>query len=112
MKATIAIVAVVCAVGTYPVFGQQNFSMYDRSYSGPVNVYGQPAFEPVPNSQRQGGQPQQARPGLVPSAVNRLGGIGGYLWGFMPAPIRGAASPYAVPPGSGHVNVNFVPGSP
>jgi hypothetical protein len=112
MKAAIVIVAVVCVVCTCPVFGQQNFSMYDRHYSGPVNRYGQPAFNPIPNSRQQGGQQHQALPGIIPSAVNRMGNVGSYLWSFMPAPIRGAASPYAVPPGSGHVNVNFVPGTP
>ena len=63
-------------------------------------------------SQRQGGQQQQANQAIIPRAVDRMGDLGSYLWSYMPAPVRGADSPYAVPPGSGQVNVNFVPGSP
>jgi hypothetical protein len=109
MKTVIAIVAVILSVCVQPVFGQQGSQMYDRSYSGPFNMYGQPAYTPLPSTQRQGGQ--QSTGGIIPGAVDRVGDFGSYLWSYMPAPVRGAESPYTVPPGSGQVNVNFVPGS-
>jgi hypothetical protein len=110
MKTVITIVAVVLCVYSQPVFAQQDSPMYDRSYSGPYNMYGQPTFTQLPSSQRQGVQSPQAE-GIIPRAVDRVGDFGSYLWGYMPAPVRGAGSPYTVPPGSGQVNVNFVPGS-
>jgi hypothetical protein len=111
MKTVIAILAVVSSVCVQPVFGQQNSPMYDRSYSGPYNMYGQPTFTQLPPTQRQAVQQQQANQAVIPRAVDRIGDLGSYLWSYMPAPVRGADSPYAVPPGSGQVNVNFVPGS-
>jgi hypothetical protein len=111
MKTVIAILAVVSSVCVQPVFGQQNSPMYDRSYSGPYNMYGQPTFTQLPSTQRQAVQQQQANQAVIPRAVDRIGDVGSYLWSYMPAPVRGADSPYAVPPGSGKVNVNFVPGS-
>jgi len=111
MKTVIAILAVVFTVCVQPAFGQQDSPMYDRSYSGPYNMYGQPTFTQLPSTQRQGGQQQQANQAIIPRAVDRVGDLGSYLWSYMPAPVRGTDSPYAVPPGSGQVNVNFVPGS-
>ena len=55
MKTVIAILAVVFSVCVQPVFGQQDSPMYDRSYSGPYNMYGQPTFTQLPSTQRQGG---------------------------------------------------------
>jgi hypothetical protein len=111
MKTVITIVALVLCVYSQQVFAQQDSPMYDRSYVGPYNMYGQPAFTQLPSSQRRGAQQPQAADGIIPRAVDRVGDFGGYLWGFMPAPVRGADTPYTVPPGSGRVNVNFVPGS-
>ena len=110
MKTVISILAVVFSVCVQPVFGQQDSPMYDRSYSGPYNMYGQPTFTQLPSTQRQGGQ-QQANQAIIPRAVDRMGDFGSYLWSYMPAPVRGADSPYTVSPGSGQVNINFVPGS-
>lgn len=88
----------------------QPFSPYDRNYSGPMNMYGQPTFSvpqygPVQRAQQQG------QDGYVPMAVDGLYHLGSYLWSFMPAPLTGAKSPYDIPQGSGQVNVNFVPGT-
>ena len=110
MKTVIAILAMALSVCVQPVFGQQDFQIYDRSYSGPYNMYGQPTFTQLPSTQRQGGQ-QQVNQAIIPRAVDRMGDFGSYLWSYMPAPVRGEDSPYAVPSGSGQVNVNFVPGS-
>lgn len=110
MKTIITIVAVVLCICAQPAFAQQDSPMYDRSYSGPYNMYGQPTFTQLPSTQRQGVQ-QQAAEGIIPRAVDRVGDFGSYLWSYMPAPVRGADSPYTVPPGSGQVNVNFVPGT-
>jgi len=110
MKAVIAIVAVLFCVCAQQVFGQEASPMYDRSYAGPYNMYGQPTFTQLPSTQRQGAQ-QQSSTGIIPRAVDRMGDFGGYLWSYMPAPVRGVESPYSVPPGTGQVNVNFVPGS-
>lgn len=111
MKTVISIVAVVLSVCAQPVLAQQNSQMYDRSYSGPFNMYGQPTFTPLTAPQRQAARQQQTNQAIIPRAVDRVGDFGSYLWGYMPAPVRGAESPYAVSPGSGQVNVNFVPGS-
>jgi hypothetical protein len=110
MKTIIIIVAVVLCVYSQAVFAQQDSPMYDRSYSGPYNMYGQPTFTQLPSSRQQGVQQQQTE-GIIPRAVDRVGDFGSYLWSYMPAPVRGVNSPYTVPPGSGQVNVNFVPGS-
>ncbi|MCA1961502.1 MAG: hypothetical protein LDL33_11980 [Desulfomonile sp.] len=85
--------------------------IYDRSYSGPRNYYGQPTFEPY---HLQGQQAQQGQPvdnGLIFQAARGIYQIGNFLWGFTPAPLRGVQSPYSMSPDSGQVTVNFVPGT-
>ncbi|MFH0959830.1 MAG: hypothetical protein V1897_14125 [Pseudomonadota bacterium] len=84
--------------------------IYDRSYQGPMNMYGQPALIIPPNQAGQNSSPSGSQ-GLLPMAVDGLSQAGGYLWSYMPAPVRGAQSPYAVPPGSGQVTTSFVPGT-
>lgn len=90
---------------------QQAPAMYDNSYSGPMNVYGQPVFSMGQRAGQQAQNPQTIHNGLIPQAARGLYGAGTYLWGYMPAPVRGATSPYEVPPGAGHVSVTFVPGA-
>ena len=84
-------------------------SMYDRSYSGPMNVYGQPVYSMGRRAGQQAQPPQTIHNGLIPQAARGLYGLGTYLWGYMPAPLTGAKSPYDLAPGSGHVSVTFVP---
>ncbi|MDA8405575.1 MAG: hypothetical protein M0T73_01780 [Deltaproteobacteria bacterium] len=85
--------------------------IYDTSYQGPMNVYGQPALIIPPN--QQGQNAVNSRPqGIIPMAADGLWQIGDYLWSFLPAPVRGVQSPYAVPQGSGQVTTSFVPGTP
>jgi hypothetical protein len=84
--------------------------MYDQSYAGPRNYYGHPTFQPY---QMQGQQPQQAQSvdnGLIFQAARGVHQIGNFLWGYMPAPVRGVESPYNLNPDSGPVSVHFVPG--
>ena len=85
--------------------------IYDRSYQGPMNMYGQPALIIPPN--QQGQNAVNSRPqGIIPMAADGLWQVGGYLWSYMPAPVRGVQSPYVVPPGSGQVTTSYVPGTP
>ncbi|MBI5249253.1 MAG: hypothetical protein HY912_07145 [Desulfomonile tiedjei] len=111
MKAICTFVILITVVAVQFAFGQQAQPMYDPAYAGPMNVYGQPTFgdasQRVPANQQQ----QQANGGLIPMAFNGLYGVGSYFWSYMPAPVRGVESPYAVPPGSGQVITNFVPGT-
>ncbi len=76
-----------------------------------MNVYGQPVLTPMPTPQGQGQQPQQGFPGVFPLMGAAAQGAGSYLWGYMPAPVRGAQSPYYVPPGAGQTTTSFTPGT-
>lgn len=110
MKALVFISTMILVAGTSMVFAQGS-SMYDKNYQGPMNVWGQPTFV-MPPQQAPAQQIQpQANGGLIFGAANQLWQAGEYLWGYMPAPVRGVDSPYAVPPGSGQVLTNFVPGT-
>lgn len=84
--------------------------VYDRSYQGPMNMYGQPALIIPPNQPGQNSS-QRSSQGILPMAVDGLSQVGEYFWSYMPAPVRGVQSPYAVPPGSGQVTTSFVPGT-
>lgn len=115
MKAIVGALVVLAFAAS--AFGQaappQPAPVYDHSYQGPMNVYGQPVFSMGPQAPRdQGRQTQQQPGGLVGVAFDGLGSLGNYLWGFMPAPVRGAQSPYQVPPGQGQVTVTYTPGIP
>lgn len=91
---------------------QQRPSMYDQSYGGPYNAYGQPLITGHQRRQDvQQGQQQTIHNGILPRAARGVGGLGTYLWSYMPAPVRGVGSPYDVPPGQAQYSVNFVPGS-
>jgi hypothetical protein len=118
MKTCIAIVSVIVlalanaalAQMTQPqAYPSQSPPMYDQSYRGPTNMYGQPVLSVQPKPQDQSGQ--QSNDGLIPMAAQGLQSVGSYFWSYMPAPVRGVESPYTVAPGSGNVSVNFVPGS-
>jgi hypothetical protein len=91
---------------------RQSRSMYDYTYYGPMNVYGQPVFSMVRRQGQDGQAPQNVQNGIIPQAARELQGLGTYLWSYMPAPLTGATSPYDVPRGAGHVSISYVPGSP
>lgn len=88
----------------------QGAEIYDRNYQGPMNVYGQPV-PTAPESKQSVGTQQQQFPGVLPMIVDGVGGVGGYLWSYMPAPVRGVQSPYNLSPDSGVVYQQFVPGT-
>ncbi len=104
MKAICTFALVLAVIAVPSAFAQ----MYDPAYSGPMNVYGQPTFGSLPANPQ--GTQQQSQ-GLIPMALDGVYGVGTYLWGYMPAPVRGAGSPYDVKPGQGQVITNFVPGT-
>lgn len=108
---TIALIVALITCSTAQLAIGQAHSMYDQTYQGPMNVYGQPVLTPVSKGQGQGQQNQQGFPGVFPMMGQAVQGAGNYLWGYLPAPVRGAQSPYYVPPGSGEVNTSFVPGT-
>ncbi len=111
MKAICSLVILVTMIMCQSAFGQAS-PMYDPAYAGPMNMYGQPTFDQGAAQQARTNQQQQQQfRGLFPMAFDGLYGAGSYLWGYMPAPVRGVESPYAVPPGSGQVITNFVPGT-
>lgn len=91
-------------------FRSQGSPMYDQSYRGPTNMYGQPVLTPQPRPQDQQ-QGQQPNDGIIPMAASGFQAVGSYFWSYMPAPMRGVESPYQVAPGSGYVVRQFVPGS-
>lgn len=111
MRAVGIITVIILVAGTSLVFAQGS-PMYDQHYPGPTNIYGQPALVlPPQQAPTQQGPPQPNNGGLIFGAANQLWNAGEYLWSYMPAPVRGVDSPYAVPPGSGQVITNFVPGT-
>lgn len=88
-------------------------SMYDQSYRGPYNMYGQPVITGYRRQQtNQQAQQQTVHNGIFPRVIRGIGGFGNYLWTYMPAPVRGVGSPYEVPPGEAVHTVNFVPNVP
>lgn len=114
MKETVSIAAVMVLVLASSVWAQQQ-PIYDPAYGGPVNYYGQPAYQPMYQGQGaagQGRQAQQMHDGLIPQAFSGLYRAGGYLWSYMPAPLRPDQPSFIPPPESGNVIINFVPGSP
>jgi hypothetical protein len=110
MKTIVLIFALIVCAAAQSAFGQAQ-SMYDQTYQGPMNVYGQPVLTPMSKGQGQGQQTQQGFPGVFPLMGQAAQGAGNYLWNYLPAPVRGGQSPYYVPPGSGDVQTNFVPGT-
>jgi len=98
-----------------PTYGapQVQTPMYDNSYNGLFNMYGQPTFiapENQPGSQQQA-QQQQGQDGLIFKGASAVQSVGGYLWSYMPAPLRGADSGYFAPAGTGPTIINFTPGT-
>ena len=86
--------------------------MYDNSYNGLFNMYGQPTFvapQYQPGAQQQA-QQQQGQDGLIFKGASAVQSVGGYLWSYMPAPLRGADAGYFAPAGTGPTIVNFTPG--
>lgn len=108
MKMIVPVALLVILACATVAFGQAR-SMYDPSYSGPVNYYGQPAYSLPTNPQPGYVQQQQPFPGLVPMGIQQAQGVGSYLWSYMPAPWRGGPDPYPTP--SGTPTVTFVPGN-
>jgi hypothetical protein len=111
MKGTRVLVAFLGIMAFTQLGWAQGTPVYDRSYSGPMNVYGQPTFTPPPTQQRQADQDPYPMNGPLPMAARGVQSMGSYLWSYMPAPVRGVQSPYNLSPDSGKVNVNFVPGA-
>jgi hypothetical protein len=109
MKRTSLLVVTIIFVVSASAFSQ-GAEIYDRNYQGPMNIYGQPVLT-VPEGQQSAGVQNQQFPGVLPMISDGVSGIGGYLWSYMPAPLRGAQSPYYVPPDSGAVSQQFVPGT-
>jgi hypothetical protein len=93
--------------GGYP---NQPQPMYDMSYKGPMNIYGQPVYSMEPRKD-EGQGAQNANDGVFPMAATGLGALGSYLWSYMPAPVRGEPQQFGPPPGSGYVVRQVVPGS-
>jgi hypothetical protein len=93
-----------------PAFGQGT-QMYDESYAGPRNQWGQPVYEPVPGPPGAYGPSPQAAPAALPVFSNAAQQAGSYLYGFLPAPLRGGDPSYTVAPGQGQVSVIYVPGT-
>lgn len=92
----------------------QQGSIYDNTYRGPVNYYGQPQFQPMPQDYGRR-PPNQSGPiddGLIFQGMHSVRQLGGYLWSYMPAPLRGVKQqpPSYKAPG-GYVLFNYVPGS-
>ncbi len=100
-------VTAMVLLGSASAFSQ-GAEIYDRSYQGPMNIYGQPALT-VPSNQQSSGS--QQFPGVLPMIADGVSGIGGYFWSYMPAPVRGVQSPYNLSPDSGVVYQQFVPGT-
>lgn len=109
MKKITLLVAVVSFVTSASAFAQ-GAEIYDRNYQGPMNIYGQPAVT-QPQGQQSAGVQQQQFPGVLPMITEGVGGVGSYLWSYMPAPVRGVQSPYNMAPNSGVVYQQYVPGT-
>ena len=108
MMRTVPIALLMILACAVAAFGQAQ-PMYDPTYAGPVNIYGQPAYGVPANSQPGYVQQQQPFPGVIPMGMQQAQGLGSYLWSYMPAPWRGGPDPY--PTTSGTASVNFVPGN-
>lgn len=105
VAAAMALVSAVSATAT-------EAQMYDQSYAGPRNYYGQPTFEMYQQQRQQAQGPQAMDNGLIFQAARGVYQVGNVLWGYMPAPVRGVQSPYDLAPDSGNVTIQLVPGAP
>jgi len=112
MKMIFSVVALIMLLCTNLAFSQTQ-SMYDTSYAGPYNMYGQPTFiHPYQAAGQQQQQQQQPTDGLVFQGAAAVQSAAGYLWTYMPAPLRGVDSrTYFAPAESGPTIINFVPGT-
>ncbi len=90
---------------------QGQSSLYDNSYNGLFNMYGQPTFlaPQYPAGAQQQVQ-QQPQDGLIFRGAAAALSAGSYLWSYMPAPMRGADTGYFGPSGTGPTIINFTPG--
>ena len=113
MKASIQIALAILLVCACSAWAQQQPQIYDRQYRGPTNYYGYPQYEPLqqqaPAQNQQAAQPQHHH-GVITYGADAVYNAGQYLWGFMPAPVRGVNGTYQAPPGS-YVNMQLVPGT-
>jgi len=109
MKMIFSVLALMMLLCTNLAFSQTQ-SMYDTSYAGPYNMYGQPTF--IHPYQAAGQQQPQPSQGLIFQGADALQSAAGYLWTYMPAPLRGVDSrTYFAPAESGPTIINFVPGT-
>jgi len=93
---------------------QAQSPLYDTSYTGLFNMYGQPTFiapQYPMSAQQQAQQQQQPQDGFIFRGAAAVQSAGNYLWSYMPAPLRGADAGYLGPAGTGPTIINFVPGS-
>ncbi len=95
------------SVQPYPP-SQVSSPMYDNSYNGLFNMYGQPTFMPGGGVQQQ--QQTQGQDGLIFRGASAIQSAGSYLWSYMPAPLRGVDSSYFGASGTGPTIINFTPG--
>jgi hypothetical protein len=109
MRASIVTAVGIVLVGVSSVLAQQS-PMYDYRYYGPVNYYGQPTYQPAPTpAGAQAAMPAHP-PGLVQEAAASVQNVGGFLWGYMPASLRGV-QPQPLEPRPGDVFMTYVPGA-
>jgi|GEM_PF-1734484 len=110
-----ALVCLFAAASSFAQWGppqapeSQPNRMYDNQYRGPMNVYGQPVYSMPPRQDNAQSQ-QTPNHGIIPLAASGLETFGKYLWGYLPAPVRGEEPQIVPPPGSGFVVRQVVPG--
>ena len=100
------VLTLLAVLASAPAIYAQGTQMYDNSYTGPRNFYGVPQYKTMQRAQ----QPTQNQHYFASPLINKLQGVGSYLWGFAPAPLRGS-SPAQQIPTSGDVIINYVPPS-
>ena len=113
MKGLIPVITVLVLISSGMAWCQQG-SIYDNSYRGPVNYYGQPQFQPLPQNygRTPPGQSPPIDDGLIFQGAHQVGRLGNYLWSYMPAPLRGVTPPiHSYQNRDSSVHINFVPGS-
>jgi hypothetical protein len=110
MRKLIAAACLLALVASLPAWGQQQSPVYDNSYYGPTNYYGQPSYQTVAPQQQPRNQPPP--PGILPKAFGQAQQAGGFLWSFMPAPWRGGNQPSYIPEANPeNVVITLVPGA-
>ncbi len=113
MKARVPIALAILLLCACAAWAQQQAPIYDQQYRGPRNYYGYPTYEPYQMPRpAPGQQPVQQQPyhGVISWGADAAYQAGQYLWGYMPAPVRGVDGTYKAPQDS-YVIMHFVPGT-